>query len=281
MNRVSDLNLALAIHNAKCIPSFVIYNYQADKWEEDFLKFKTEILDYVKLTNSTQFVVALKSELLLAQPMVVDTLMKVRPDYLEIFDIIDTDNAKLLSMLKLFKKVGIKIVYKLLGVKHVGIIEQYIDGLVIKGPDAAARVGTLRVELVDKIKQVRTMYPNFFIVASGGISSSADIKECINAGADVVSLGTIFAMSAESSMSNDTKMQLLDMSFSQVKNIGCEHQNAIVFSDEKDIDGNHTAGLEAGLKDPTKGHVFIGKAIDSITEVKTVEQIVSELTCSL
>ena len=281
MNRVSDLTLALAVHKANCIPSFVIYNYQDSKWDEDFLKFKTELAEYVGITGSHHFVVALKSELLLAQPLVVDTVIKARPAYLEIFDIIDTENVKLMSMLKLFRKVGIKIVYKMLGVRSVGALSEYIDGIVIKGPDAAARVGSLRVELVDKIKQVRSMYPHFFIVASGGITSSAEIKECLDAGADTVSLGTIFALSTESSMSLETKTQLLGMSFSDTKNIGSEHQNAIVFTDEKDIDGNHTAGLESGLKNPSKGHVFIGKAIDTIVEIKTVGQIVSELTCNL
>lgn len=281
MNRVSDLNLALAVHQSKCIPSFVIYNYQATKWDEDFSKFKTELTEYVKITGSRNFVVALKSEILLAQQSVVDTVIKIRPAYLEVFDIIDADNGKLLAILKLFRKVGIKIVYKMLGVRSVGKLDTEIDGVVIKGPDAAARVGTLRVELADKIKQIKSMYPHFFIIASGGITSSSDIKACLELGADAVSLGTVFALSAESSMSTETKNQLLGMSFADTKNIGAEHQNAIVFTDEDDVDGNHTAGLESGLKDPSKGHVFIGKAIDTITEIKTVGQIVTELTCNL
>jgi NAD(P)H-dependent flavin oxidoreductase YrpB (nitropropane dioxygenase family) len=281
MNRVSDLTLALAVHKANCIPSFVIYNYQDSKWDEDFLKFKTEIAEYVSITGSHHFVVALKSELLLNRPIVIETIMKAKPAFMEIFDIVDISDKKLTNMFALFRKAGIKVIYKMLGARDIGELNQHIDGLVIKGPDAAARVGNLRIELPEKIKRARSMYPHLYIIASGGIATSQDIRDCLDAGANVVSLGTVFALSKESSISNETKAKLLDISFSEIKNIGQEHQNAIVFSTEPDIDGNHTAGLEAGLRSPTKGHVFIGKAIDTITEVKTVEQIVAELTCNL
>jgi NAD(P)H-dependent flavin oxidoreductase YrpB (nitropropane dioxygenase family) len=281
MNRVSDLTLALAVHKANGIPSFVIYNYQDSKWDEDFSKFKTELAEYVSITGSNYFVVALKSELLLNKSIVIDTVLKTRPAFVEIFDIIDLDNPKLLNILKLFRKSGIKVIYKMLGARDIGELSQHIDGIVIKGPDAAARVGNLRIELPEKIKRARSMYPHFYIIASGGIATSQDIKDCLQAGANVVSLGTVFALSKESSISDETKAKLLDVSFAEIKNIGQEHQNAIVFSDESDIDGNHTAGLEAGLRSPTKGHVFIGKAIDTITQVKTVQEIFLELTQDL
>lgn len=281
MNRVSDLTLALAAFNAGIVPSLVIYNYRDTEWDSDFSKFKTELTEFIRLTGSTQLVVALKSELLLKKKSVIELLLKTRPACVEIFDVVDTDSRELLSVFSLFNKVGIKLVLKILGVKDIGIMEQYVSGIIIKGQDGAARIGTLPIALTDRIIEIKKKYPTKYIIASGGIESSADIRDCLDAGANAVSLGTVFAMTCESSISKETKDKILTSSFSEIKNIGTERQNALVFSSEPDIDGNHTMGLELGVKSPVQGHVFVGKAIDSITEVEPLSAVVKKLVDGL
>jgi hypothetical protein len=54
-------------------------------------------------------------------------------------------------------------------------------------------------------------------------------------------------------------------------------QNALVFSYTKDTDNNNTDGLLLGIKGSDKGLIFMGKGIDSVDRIKTVEEIVKEL----
>lgn len=281
MNRVSNLEFALVGHANGVIPSIVLYNYIPGHWQKHFDTFKHELTSYVNLTKSTNLVVGIKPEVLANHPEVSALLLKLKPKHIEIFDTIDPADRKLTTTLTLLRKSGCAIFTKALGVKSLGPVADLVDGIVVKGPDAAARVGITRIELLDKISMYKEMYPDKILIASGGISTSRDIVECLQAGASLVSIGTMFAMSAESPIAIETKNKLLDTTFSQVKNIGNQHQNAVVFTEVKDIDGNHTAGLELGVASPDAGHVFIGKAIDTINEIKPFSSIVKELVKDL
>ena len=278
MNRVSDVKLALAVAKAGCVPSLVVHNYIESELDNDISKVINEMEEFTALAGSTEFILALRSDLLLKAPRLVAGILKHHPDYLELFDDVDVANSKLTTIIKLFRKSGIKIIYKVLGTRPIGELVNYIDALVVKGPDAAARVGKLPISLLDKVTQLKTTHNHLSIIASGGISSFKDIQDCLEAGASAVSLGTVFAVSVESSISEETKLKMIAATFDQVQNIGSARQNALVFTNEEDVDGNHTRGLEMGIKSPTCGHIFVGKAIDTIDTIRPVIEIVAKLT---
>jgi hypothetical protein len=234
--------------------------------------------EFTEQSGSRDFILALRSDFLLKDTTLVEAILKYHPNYLELFDDVDLTNIRLTNIIKLFRKYKIKIIYKVLSTRPIGDLVNYIDAIDIKGPDAASRVADVSISLVDRIKQLKSTHSNLNIIASGGVTSAQDIQDCLDAGACAVGLGTIFAVSEESSISTETKLKMIESSFDQVKNIGEAHQNALVFSSEPDVDGNHTMGLELGIKSPTAGHVFAGKAIDYISSIKTVQTIVSELT---
>ena len=54
-------------------------------------------------------------------------------------------------------------------------------------------------------------------------------------------------------------------------------QRAVVFDEHGDDDFNNTVGLYSGLRTGNSGHIFIGNAIDSITEMLSVQEIVDHL----
>jgi CheY-like chemotaxis protein len=257
----------------------VVHNHDESELANDVAKIVNEMKEFTELSGSSDFILALRSDFLLKDTKLLPAMLKYRPAYVEFFDNIDWSDIKVVNLIKLLRTYRIKIIYKILAPRILGKLVEFVDAIDVKGPDAAARVNTTTTtSLVDRIKQLKSANPHLHIIASGGMSSQQDVQACIDAGASAVALGTVFAMSEESSISVETKMKMIESTFSQVVNIGEAQQNALVFTNEKDVDGNHTVGLELGIKSPVAGHVFVGKAIDSIDSIKTVETIVSELT---
>jgi hypothetical protein len=123
--------------------------------------------------------------------------------------------------------------------------------------------------------------PDLPIIVTGGISTSAEIRQYLDAGAVAVGLGTVFALSEESCINYEKKLAMLEKSFADVQNIGVGKQNAIIFTPIPDKDSNHTAGLLIGRDSSSKGLLFAGRAIDNISSIKSVATIVKELTVDL
>lgn len=271
MNRVSDLALAIAIHNAGCYPSLVADNYLSISQLEHDLQL------FISATGAANLILALESQSLLQNRQLVDVLTKYKVSHIEIFDRADSANVALMYLFDKIRASGTKIIFKMLSVLELGKLASHIDGVVIKTPDAAARVIHDKYDAVQRIEILKSSYPHLHVIASGGIGNNSDIQKYINAGATAVSAGTLFAVSAESSISSETKKAMVQSTYADTVTVGEAKQTALVFSPTADADGNNTNGLELGVKSPAAGLVFVGKAIDSVTEIKTVEQIVREL----
>ena len=149
--------------------------------------------------------------------------------------------------------------------------------MIIKSQNGAARIKYYGENIKDLLLSTKRNHPNMPVIVSGGISTSKEIKEYLDAGAAAVSLGTVFALSEESRINMDKKRSLINMRYNDVTKIKDE-QNAIVFSDVADDDGNNTVGLRVGRDTADKGLIFIGKGIDNINAIKPVSEIVKELT---
>lgn len=179
---------------------------------------------------------------------------------------------------------GIKILVKTLSAIELTKYNKLcmsIDGLVIKGSKAAGRVSHSEIDLVEDVKALRAHRSDWIIVAQGGVHDSDGIKELLAAGADAVSMGTMFALSAESSMPMETKQKMLAASYSDTVKIGTANQSGLVFSKTENDVENNTFGLIKGLATGNSGHVFVGAALDHVSEIKPVSQIVAELTVGL
>jgi NAD(P)H-dependent flavin oxidoreductase YrpB (nitropropane dioxygenase family) len=270
MNRVSDAKLALAAHAAGIIPSLVA----------SFTSLSETVVELEKFNNGagnfTDLILAATPAQL--SPELIDVILTYNVTHLQLIDGIKTNTEKL--ALYNLKKKNIKIIKKRLSTATVEYLH-LVDAIDIKGPEGASRVVNDGVPLSRRLSQLQVLYPELPIIVTGGISTSAEIRQYLDAGAVAVGLGTVFALSEESCINYEKKLAMLEKSFADVRNIGVNKQNAIIFSPITDRDSNNTAGLLIGRDTVDKGHIFAGKAIDNISSIKSVATIVKELTVDL
>ena len=271
MNKVSDAKLALAAHTAGIIPSLVA----------SFTALSETVVELEKFNNGagnfTDLILALTPAQL--SPELIDVILTYNVTHLQLLDNIKTVEDSALSSLK---KKNIKIIKKCLSTHSRGVeYLQLVDAIDIKGPEGASRVVNDGVPLSRRLSQLQMLYPKLPIIVTGGISTSAEIRQYLDAGAVAVGLGTVFALSEESCINYEKKLAMLEKSFADVRNIGVNKQNAIVFTPIPTSDSNHTPGLLVGRDTVDKGHIFAGKAIDNISSIKSVATIVKELIADL
>jgi NAD(P)H-dependent flavin oxidoreductase YrpB (nitropropane dioxygenase family) len=280
MNQVSDLTLALAVWRTGCMPGLAVPNYMPrgkyvlhDKLEYDLSTFSqvTGGCNLLLATNSSAF----------KDPAVVKLIIKYGVTHIELYDI--EDDSLIQKVIKSLRKLGVKMFYKRPGIEDFSQLLDYIDALIIKSDDAAGRVIITNQTLVEKIHQLRCNYPDLPIIAAGGVTSKSDVSLLIDAGAEAVSVGTLFAMSSESSIDPLVKLKLINTSDSHITQLSTVARsdmvfNAVKFSDIAQFDENHTVGLREGVANPESGHVYAGHAITTVKTIKTVQEIVNGLT---
>jgi hypothetical protein len=269
MNGVSDLTLAMACYSAGIVPSLIPYNYK------NFKEFFTELGTY-KNTTKGDIIVAFRLD------EVVDVrlhnrLMTSGITHIELLEFSEsnlTDDT--IDKITLMRDSGIKIILKILTITDIAPFVNYIDWVTIKGPEAAGR--SEDIDLISEIKSICLQYPDLKIIASGGIKNNVDIQKYMSAGADAVGIGTLFAMSKESSIPDTVKEKLLQSNSSDIRRLKMgARQRAVIFDEHDNDDFNNTQGLYSGLSNADSGHVFVGNAIDTITDVLSVQEIVDHL----
>jgi NAD(P)H-dependent flavin oxidoreductase YrpB (nitropropane dioxygenase family) len=268
MNRVSDLKLALACAEAGIVPSLIPY--------PDFKLFLENLEEY-KSTGKEIFVAIELNELI--NPVFHKIILNSCITHVELIDIrVDLLTEINIEKIQQLKAAGIKIFLKILGHDHVPAFSSVIDGVVIKGSEGAGR-SRVDVDLVTEIKKIKELYPYLAVIASGGVKNKQDIDELLAAGACAVSIGTMFAMSAESSVPEVTKKALLEKTSADItRTQQGRSQRAIVFgAQQANDDENNTFGLITGLNTGTAGHIFIGNAITEIQDILPVDTIVKKL----
>lgn len=267
MNRVSDLKLALACAEAGIVPSLIPDSYGTI---EDF---KNAAIEVKKKSKDLQVSYALEDIV-----TNVDLILELGISHIEIFEYnLDSDQHSLRVLYEL-RKQGVKIILKVIKPDIIPVFLDVIDAVTYKGSDAAGR-SAVGVDLLKEIPLLKVQYPGLNIIASGGIGNKKDIDKFLDAGACAVSIGTLFAMSADSSVPDTIKNKLLDTSSTDIKRLKTgARQRAVIFKEEQVDDFNNTQGLSLGLTTGTQGHIFVGNAIDSITDILTVKEIVNYLT---
>lgn len=297
MNQVSDVNLAVACANAGILPSLSIFNYYiAKNAVVDTARLVNDLNLYNEATNSAPLLFSISVDVLIQ-----DKLYKIVNDAnIKIFELInDSPNEQEISIERdLFRNKRIKELRDngcLVFVKSLGfgdelplgaplnnerIESQYeVDGYILKSNAGAGRTIPNALPAVETIVRFREMLPKSILIINGGIGNAQQVKECLDAGADAVGLGTIFAASAESSLSDAAKQKMVEANSSDIRPL--QHrakQNALIFSELAEDHFNNTKGLILGKKTGLQGHIFAGKGIGDIDAVKPVAQIVSELT---
>ena len=271
MNQVSDARLAIACHKAGIVPSLFLSSFCYDIIEKELIEYRNHVVGGDLLLSVTC------SDLI---PSIIKLIVDHQVTHLELIDYHPTIENSSSRIIELIRNSGIKVYLKLTTyLEKEGYISSF-DAILIKGPDSAARVVDTNKKLMERFVDAKLLYPNTPIIVCGGISTSKEIKEYLDAGAEAVSLGTVFALSEESRINMDKKRSLINMRYDDVTKLELKdsQQNAIVFSHIPNKEGNNTVGLRVGRDTADKGLIFIGKGIDNINAIKPVSEIVKELT---
>ncbi len=273
MNKVSDVPLAIACHRAGIFPTISVFNYLTKVGELDPQLLKSELEKYIKVTGSTDVIVSMTPKEFI-MPIVQEILLTLKISHVELLDTVNPEVFSIFQEAKTnFNYSGGKIIFKVLYARDR---LQEFDGYIIKGSDGAGRSNP-DSSLEDLFQRVRQIYPNAKIIPSGGISTSQQIKYWMDNGAEAVGIGTLFAASKESSISNKAKEQLVNANSQDLKILKDINQRALVFSETSPDGINNTPGLRIGIKTGTQGHLFAGKGVDQIKDILTVEEIVQTL----
>jgi enoyl-[acyl-carrier protein] reductase II len=194
-----------------------------------------------------------------------------------------------------FHEAGIKVVHVIANSKFARKCEEAgVDAIVAEGFEAGGHNGREELTTMTLIPQIRkaTSLP---LLAAGGISSGNAILAAMALGADGVQIGTLFALSEESSASIAFKQHCLDLGESDtmlaLKKLAPTRlvTNALYArikeAEDRGADADelrHILGTNAAKRgifegDIENGEMEIGQAVAGIHEIKPVSLIMKEL----
>lgn len=291
MNKGSTLKLALAVHEAGGYPSLCswTYNKRAELLQKDLDLF-------VKTTGSNR--IHISFELGEFDPqIIIDIVKSHRVPTIELIygdkntfgsttndhDVID----QLEELLQPIKALGTRVFRRIYDpVDHSSMNSHLLDGFCIKGKESAGFSGYMSVR--DLFLKQQQLTPSALLIPYGGVGTAAQVKDYMDLGAEIVAVGTLLALSAESSLSTQTKQQAITArsdnltEFKHVVGNTERKQTALQFQPYIGPDDqNGTIGLVRGIHGKTHGHVYFGHGIDHVSDILTCKQIISNLTSQI
>lgn len=276
MNQVSDAALAIAVERAGAYPSLSLPSYMSGG-RLDVATYRRDLQAYKDATGSPHLLLSVGSPKALT-----DTVLRPFFDLgfsrLELFHtaVTSEDGPELRARLdRLRSEHGARIVVKV----SAGHLRERLpyEHIILKGPEGAGRSADNSPPLDQALAQCRQWLPNTTVVASGGIGTSAQVRQCLDAGAAAVAIGSLFAASRESRVTDEVKAKIIASESSQLQAIGPNRLRGLFASIASGDDSNLTHTLARGIRDPSAGAVYMGSAIDHITEVLPVADIVRRL----
>jgi NAD(P)H-dependent flavin oxidoreductase YrpB (nitropropane dioxygenase family) len=298
MNRVSDLPLALACWEAGIFPSLVVSEFvQFDTVKKDYDRVDSLLKEFVHCTGSANLVFSVGIEHLFDRELMC-ILKSHQVSHLEIYaisnprgptndwDSIKTKlgtqyNAVIAATVKNLQPM--KIMYR----RRNPEVSPFDFAYCLKGSDSAGSSadGHTTREIFEK--QI-ALTPGGILIPYGGVGTPTQVAEYINLGATAVGVGTLFAASAESSLSQEAKQALIDAT--QVEKLPDTQQNAVLLGNREQVladrkseaDWNRENALEKGIQGNGKtGLIYAGAGIKYITKIRKVSEIVEYLTSEL
>ena len=287
MNRGSTLELAVAVHAAGGYPSLCswTYNQHSQAMQQDLDRF-------VKITNSNR--IHLSFELNEFDHQVVhDIVQSHRIPTIEIiygktntFRPTDSESELEVALLRLLgplKEQGTSIFKRVYEAMDQDTMDRHLlDGFCIKGAESAGFSSYTPVR--ETFLKQRELTPGAMLIPYGGVGTADQVQDYIELGAEMVAVGTVLALSVESTMATETKLAAIQKrsqdlvqlthDFGEVK----RKQSALKFGNYSGPDDpNGTIGLVRGLNGKPDSHVYLGRGIDHVTEILSCQQIMQRL----
>ena len=260
MTQVSDAALAIAADKAGIVGSISCSGKESSWIENELKKFTKERKhrNFILATspgNYTDF-------------SVLSLIRAYNPKYLVLLDKEFLDTEIIRKIILLIRGYGGKIIYR---INNVDLVDSTLlpDYYTLKGHESAGKHDAL-LTTIQMAEIFKKKFPNVNFICTGGLYTKEDVEKCFDVKASAVEIGTPFAISKESSLANDTKLSIINNSeyYTYINNRKSER----IHSPNKIYD------LESGVKDITKGHVFIGKKASELPKtIRTVEEIAKVL----
>ena len=195
----------------------------------------------------------------------------------------------------ILKDNGIKVVHVVANQKFaLKCIDAGVDAIVAEGFEAGGHNGIEEITTMCLIPQIKSII-DIPLIAAGGIASGKSILAAMSLGADGVQIGSLFASSKESSAHQNFKKKIIESKdgdtvltlkeITPVRMLKNEFYNQIEnaynnnASKEELINllskGRAKKGIFEG--DLVEGELEIGQVSSSISEIKPVKEIFSDL----
>ena len=291
MNKGSTLELALAVYRAGGYPSFCswTYNGKSDLMQRDIDRF-------VAATGSNR--VHLSFELHEYPNSVVRDL--IRAHAIPTIEIIygnkntfrptgteEELTADIVELLQPIKDMGTKVFKRMYDPVDQETMDQHLlDGFCIKGAESAGFSSNTPIR--ELFIRQRELTPGAMLIPYGGIGTAEQVKDYLDLGAEMVAVGTLLALSTESSMSTETKLAAIKAQSKDLTQFAHRvgnverKQTALQFRPyQGPDDANGTMGLVRGLHGKETGHVYFGQGIDHVTELRSCQDIIQDLASCL
>lgn len=292
MNKGSSLPLAIAVHRAGGYPSFCSWTYN-----RHFDAMQHDINQFVAATGSNCIHVSFELDEL---PDFATCHRIIKSHNIPTIEIIygasdsyrgvksrytDLDQA-VQDWVGPLHEHGTQIFKRLYEPVDLATMQKhYINGFCIKGLESAGFGGHTPIKELFLAQQALT--PGAMLIPYGGVGTAAQVKDYIDLGAEMVAVGTVLALSKESTIKLETKLVAINATkqdLVEFKHDSNRKQTALEFEPYQGPDDfNRTKGLVNGMwkKNSNQGHVYFGHGIDHVTELLTCEQIIQNLTADL
>ena len=289
MNGGSDLGLAIACRKAGIFPS-IYFPRNGEKKEGELT---TPFVDHqLSSYGSNQINVGVMSIHNCSNKHFINILLKHNISHLEIWSEIDVDSIRYnrigkdksmelaIKNIDMLKNNGTKILRR-----TKGVTTTISDAICVKGSDTAGHCNQSMTtkELFLAQKNATPFVP---VIPYGGIGTSSQVKEYIELGAECVAVGTLLAASKGSCLSEDVKNTMTQVNSLCITRMPDTDQNTLILGDKEEVlntsGRNRQDSLSKGLcGDGKTGHMYAGKSIDHVTEIRSVKDIVEELVREL
>lgn len=254
MNQVSDYNLIWAAADAGITPGIF--------WNQIT---KDELDSYMKKYYETNLILTYTAKHLIQEYQNIPNDVRYI-EIVRIFKLSMIDMKKLEKIIGYLNNRGKKIILK--GNKKYPI--KY-DALLLQGSESAG-AGSNKT-----IYEEFENHKNENVIVSGGIDNYEKISYFLNKGALAVSIGTLFAVCSESKLSLDAKMIIIKSTRKDLSRVGTAQKQGLMFNKESNDTYNYTDRLKIGIQNPENGIIYCGTAIDKITNILSIKDVVTEL----
>ena len=296
MNRVSTLPLALACWDAGIFPSLMI-PFQQDDFQtamspEDRRDAINQTLsEFKKITGDCDVVVGLSyGELDDATTMKL--IVDHQVSHVELFSTVDQTRFYHPMRDKYQKLYEPWFAKKLKTYSSIRFMERCRQlnsstpstAICLHGSDGAGGTNT-EFTTQQMFDQQRQLTPDAVVIPYGGVGTPEQVAYYLGAGAAAVAVGTLFAASQESPLSEATKHAMISASANTVLRMPDSNQNMLplgaltdIIDSKRQSGANRDGSLHAGIYgDGNAGHIYAGHGIQRVDRIRTVKETVEYL----